>query len=225
MPRVVLRGVLLVGVLALGACDDGPPDPSTVTGTTTPATTLVAALGDSITAGNPLYDPAFADAGDERSQWEYWAARRLPGTSFRNCGVSGERTDEIAQRLEDCARGADVLVVQGGVNDLAQGRPVAKVAADLRAMVRRGKELGLRVATVELLPWNNGYPAAAPQVSDLNRLIRAIGRDEKVPVYRWYRALEDPAAPGRMRRELTADGDHPSVAGYRKLGELVDLPD
>ena len=28
---------------------------------------------------------------------------------FRNCGIYGQRTDEIARRLEDCAAGADVL--------------------------------------------------------------------------------------------------------------------
>lgn len=225
MPRTVLRGLVVSAALVLGACGSGDPSPSTVTATGARPATLVAALGDSITAGSPLFDPGDPDAGDERSQWEYWAARRLPGTTFRNCGVNGERTDEIARRLEECARGADVLVVQGGVNDIAQGRQVADTAADLRSMIRRGKELGLRVATVELLPWNNGYPDAAPLIDDLNRRIRAIGREENVPVYRWYRALEDPAAPGRMRPDLTSEGDHPSIAGYRRLGELVDLPE
>lgn len=225
MSRTALRGLLVSIALAVGGCGSGDPSPSTVTATGAAPATLVAALGDSITAGAPLFDPGAPDAGDERSQWEYWAARRLPGTTFRNCGVSGERTDEIARRLEDCARGADVLVVQGGVNDIAQGRPVDDIAEDLRAMIRRGKELGLRVTTVELLPWDNGHPHAAPLIDDLNRRIRAIGRDEKVPVYRWYRALEDPAAPGRMRPDLTIDGDHPTIAGYRRLGELVDLPE
>ena len=34
-----------------------------------------------------------------------------------------------------------------------------------------GDERGLRVAIVEILPWNNGYPDAAPAIDDLNRLI------------------------------------------------------
>lgn len=225
MLRAALYGMFAGVAVAIGACGSGEPSPSTVTARGAPPTTLVAALGDSITAGTPLFDPGAPEAGDERSQWAYWAARRLPGTTFRNCGVNGERTDEIARRLEDCARGADVLVVQGGVNDIAQGRQVADAADDLHSMIRRGKELGLRVATVELLPWNNGYPGAAPLIDDLNRQIRAIGREEEVPVYRWYRALEDPAKPGRMRPDLTIEGDHPSIAGHRRLGELVELPE
>jgi lysophospholipase L1-like esterase len=193
------------------------------------AETVVAALGDSITAGAPLWDPdpdlrSQIPDPDERSQYGYWAERALPGTDFRNCGVPGERTDEIEARLESCAEGADVLVVQGGVNDIAQGLAVETSARNLRDMVRAGKRLGLRVAIVELLPWNGGYPSAAAPIRLLNEMIAEIGRDENVPVVEWYRILEDPRRPGRMRLRLTIDLAHPSVAGYRRLGEAVELP-
>ena len=192
-------------------------------------TVVAAALGDSITAGAPLWDPDPALRSqipdpDERSQYGYWAERALPGTDFRNCGVPGERTDEIEARLESCAEGADVLVVQGGVNDIAQGMAVEPVARNLRDMVRAGERLGLRVAIVELLPWNGGYPGAAAPIRRLNELIAEIGRKENVPVIEWYRILEDPRRPGRMRLRLTVDLAHPSVAGYRRLGESVELP-
>jgi lysophospholipase L1-like esterase len=143
---------------------------------------------------------------------------------FRNCGVAGDRTDEIARRLDRCARGAKVLIVQGGLNDVAQGRPVAEAARDLHTMVSRAKRIGLRVAIAELLPWNNGYPRFAPAIAGLNRRIRALARTEHVQLLPWFRALEDPAKPGRMRDELTAEGDHPSIAGYRRLGETLTLP-
>jgi lysophospholipase L1-like esterase len=191
--------------------------------------TVVAALGDSITAGTPLWDPdpalrAQISEPDRRSQYGYWAERELPGTDFRNCGVPGERTDEIERRLEECARGAEALVVQGGVNDVAQGVPVERAAGNLRDMVRRGKELGLRVTIVELLPWNGGYPAADRPIRALNRRIAAIGREEGVSVNEWYRVLEDPRRPGRMRLDWTIDLAHPSTEGYRRLGEALGLP-
>jgi lysophospholipase L1-like esterase len=188
-------------------------------------TTLVAALGDSITAGSPGYDPDpnqrdnLGFGADEKSQWEYWARRKHPELRFRNCGVYGERTDEIAKRLDECAQGARVLIVQGGINDIAQGRPVEPAADNLRAMVVRGKQLGLRVAICELLPWNNGYPQADPKIRRLNELIRGIARDEHVQVLPFYETLEDPDRPGRMKEQWTSDGDHPSVEGYRLLGE------
>jgi acyl-CoA thioesterase-1 len=188
---------------------------------------IVAALGDSITAGSPFWDPnpavraEIGDAADERSQYEYWAAQRDPKLTFRNCGVYGERTNEIASRLDQCAAGADVLVVQGGINDIAQGRPVEDAAANLRRMVRRGMELGLAVVMVDVLPWNNGHPDAEPLIRDLNDLVRRVATDEGVAVLPFHDTLEDPDRPGRMREEWTSDGDHPSVEGYRRLGELA----
>lgn len=193
--------------------------------------TVVVALGDSITAGAPLWDPdratreSLGASADERSQYEYWAQRRLDGTRFRNCGVSGERTDEIARRLDQCVRGAEVLFVQGGANDIAQGSSVDAAAKNLRAMVQRGKQRDLRVAITQLVPWNGGYPGAAPSIRRLNQLIARIGEEEGVPVFQWNKALEDPAKPGRMRANYVSDDQiHPTVAGYRRLAEEVELP-
>jgi lysophospholipase L1-like esterase len=218
---------LLLALLVVPACggDDEPaPAPAP------PGTTVVAALGDSITAGSPRWDPnpdIRAEIGsqvDRRSQYELWAERALGGTDFRNCGVPGQLTDEIARRLEPCADGADVLIIQGGVNDIGSGRSPAAVAANLRGMVREGKRLGVRVAIVELLPWNAGYPVADPLIRDVNRRVARIARAEGVRLLPWYGLLEDPQRPGRMRDVWTDDLLHPSVAGYRRLGESVDLP-
>lgn len=184
---------------------------------------VVAALGDSITEGSPLWHRS--EGGDERSQYEHWATLKDPRLDFRNCGVYGERTDEIAIRLESCVQGADVLIVQGGINDVAQGRAVEDAASGLRSMVKRGKELGLRVSIVDVLPWNNGYPDADPEIRRLNELIRELAEDEGVPVLPFHDTLEDADRPGRMRDEWTDDGDHPSIDGYRRLGELAfELP-
>jgi lysophospholipase L1-like esterase len=194
------------------------------------ARTLVATLGDSITAGSPGYDPdpqmreVLGFGADEKSQWQYWAQKAHPELRFRNCGVYGERTDQIAKRLDECAEGAKVLVVQGGINDLAQRRPVRRAAANLRRMVERGKELGLRVAIADLLPWNNGYPEADPEIRQLNTLIHVLAREEHVPMLPFFATLEDPDRPGRMREQWTSDGDHPSVEGYRLLGERAFRP-
>jgi len=150
-----------------------------------------------------------------------WAAGADSRLEIRNCGIYGQRTDEIAARLEECAQGADVLIVQGGINDIAQGRDVETAAANLRAMVRRGKELGLRVALADVLPWNNGWPDAEPEIRHLNARIGEIARDENVPLLPFHDTLEDPNRPGRMREEWTHEGDHPNEDGYRRLAEVV----
>ena len=170
---------------------------------------VVATLGDSITEGTP---------GD--TTWQHWAALKHPDVEFRNHGVNRQRTDQIAARLDDAVPGADVLIVQGGINDIAQGRSVEAAAHNLGEMVRRGKAHGLRVAVANLLPWNNGWPDAEPKIRRLNALIDEVASDEDVPVLPFHDTLEDPEQPGRMRADwVDPDGDHPSVAGYRRLGE------
>ena len=84
----------------------------------------VAAIGDSITAGSPWDD-------DPSIGWPAAAAEADPRLHFTVRAVYGKRTDEIAAWLDEAAAGAEVLVVQGGINDIAQGRAVADAAANL----------------------------------------------------------------------------------------------
>lgn len=170
----------------------------------------VAAIGDSITAGSPWDD-------DPAIGWPAAAAAADARLRFTVRAVYGKRTDEISAWLDEAAAGADALVVQGGINDIAQGRPPSEAAANLRAMIERGRELGLRVTVADVLPWNNGWPDSEPAIRELNALVAQLG----VPVLPFHAALEDPDRPGRMREEWTVEGDHPSVEGYRRLGRLA----
>jgi lysophospholipase L1-like esterase len=185
---------------------------------------IVACLGDSITAGSPLWDPdpavrARIGEPDERSQWQWWAARAAPERDFRNHGVYGERTDQIAARFDEGVGGAELLIVQGGINDVVQGKPVEEAARNLAGMIERGLGLGLRVAVADVLPWNNGDARAAQDIVRLNQLVRAIADGLGVLLLPFHDTLVDPDRPHRMRDEWTDDGDHPSVEGHRLLGE------
>jgi lysophospholipase L1-like esterase len=188
---------------------------------------LVAALGDSITAGTPYWDPdpaIRASIGaelDERHQWGYWAAQANPGIEVRNYGVNGERTEQIAARLDSAIAGADVLIIQGGINDIAQGAPIDRALANLAAMVACGHAAGLPLAIANLLPWNNGFPAKDPPIRALNAAIAELARSEDIPLLDFHATLEDPDRPGTMRDAWVSDGDHPSLEGYRRLGELA----
>jgi lysophospholipase L1-like esterase len=117
----------------------------------------VAAIGDSITAGSPWDD-------DPAIGWPA-AAAVDPRLRFTVRAGYGKRTDEIAAWLDEAAAGADVLVVQGGINPCSSGSASACCASTRRS----------RMSSV----------------------------------------------PGRMREEWAVDGDHPSLEGYRRLGELA----
>lgn len=187
--------------------------------------TTIATLGDSIVAGSPRWDPdpgtrARLEQVDERSQWQRWASP-ASGARFRNCGVWGERTDEIAERFDRCVAGDEVsaVVLQGGINDIVQGRPVEDAAAELDRLACRAAAAGLQVAIADVLPWNNGDEDDARSIARLNRLIADIARRHDVPVLPFFATLDDPQHPGRMPERLTVEGNHPNVRGYRMLGE------
>jgi acyl-CoA thioesterase-1 len=186
---------------------------------------VVVGLGDSITAGNPGYDPDPArqpfEGDDPESQYLYWAALLDPRLEVRNHGVGGERTDEILRRFEQASAGADVLVVQGGINDVVQSRSLELAASNLRELVQRGKERGLGVVLADVLPWNRGWPRAEQPIRELNARIKALADAESVPLLPFHDTLEDAGRPGRMREEWTSDGNHPNVAGHRRLGEVA----
>ena len=179
--------------------------------------TVVACLGDSITEGSPYWDSR-RQVGDPTGQWEHWAGLLHPELEFRNHGIWGERTDEIALRFDEAVACADRLIVQGGINDIADGIPIETAAANLESLVERGLALGLPVAVCDVLPWNNGWPQQEAPIRALNERIRGFG----VPLLPFHDTLEDPDRPGRMKAEwCNEDGDHPSIAGYRRLGELA----
>lgn len=185
---------------------------------------VVAVAGDSISAGSPLWDPdpavrARIAAPDERSQWQWWASRADERLEFRTTAVYGQRTDEIARRLDLVLAGADVLVAQGGINDVAQRRPAEQAAENLRAMLARGRAAGVALAVADVLPWNNGDERAAGEIRRLNALIHELAETAAAMLLPFHGTLADPADPNRMRDGLTDDGDHPSIEGHRLLGE------
>lgn len=184
------------------------------------ARVVVAVVGDSISAGSPLWDPdpavrARIPAPDERSQWQWWASQADPRLEFRTTAVYGERTDQIAQRLDLVLDGADVLVVQGGINDVVQGGLVEVAALTIAGILERGRSAGLALAVADVLPWNNGDERAAADIAALNELLGLLS----TTLLPFHDTLADPADPTRMADGLTDDGDHPSVAGHRLLGE------
>jgi lysophospholipase L1-like esterase len=189
---------------------------------------VVAVAGDSISAGSPLWDPDPAVRArilepDERSQWQWWSSQADARLEFRTTAVYGERTDQIGRRLGLVLDGVDVLVVQGGINDVVQRRPLDEAARNLEAMLERGRAAGLALAVTDVLPWNNGDERAAADIERLNELIRQLAESSGAALLPFHDTLADPADPTRMGAGLTDDGDHPSVEGHRLLGERAFL--
>ena len=123
--------------------------------------------------------------------------------------------------------GVTHLIVLEGVNDLG-GRPAPRaeaLIAGYRQLIARAHAHGVKAVLATILP----YKGAAYFRDDgeaartaVNAWIRST--PEADGVVDFDRAVRDPKEPARMRADLqSGDWLHPNDAGYRVMGDTVDL--
>ena len=184
----------------------------------------IAALGDSTTAGAPHFlSPLEAPPdgkGDPESQYAYWMMRRHPDWEVINDGISGQRSDQIALRLEDALKaGPQMVIILAGVNDIVQGVPLRETEERLLWMYRRAKAMTVVPVAATVLPYDQATPEQAQEIRRLNAWIRKTSDKERIPLADLNRALADPQHPDRLIG--SDDGIHPDVGGYRTMGEAL----
>jgi lysophospholipase L1-like esterase len=200
---------------------------------------VVVALGDSITDGN-VYEGVRG--------WPGVLAPRLAprGLAVVNAGIGGNRVlspQGPVQRAMLARLDEDVLVTPGitdiilleGINDIGGGGtfepygevpPVsaAELIAAYRQVITEAHLRHLKVIGATLLPFAGAFyysPAKDAIRRAVNHWIRTSGAFDGVIDF--AAALRDPAAPERIRADLTVDHLHPNGAGYRLMGEAIDL--
>jgi len=187
---------------------------------------VIVALGDSTTAGTPYYlSPVESPPdgfGDVTSQFAYWLMHAYPDWRVLNCGVNGERTDQIAARFDRDVVAADprVVIILAGVNDVYQGHPVADITARLRAMYDRAANSRIPVIAASIVPYNSATPAQNSAMHAVNDWIAAeAGRDANIAFVDTRKAV---AAPENIDKlSSSPDGLHPHVEGYRRMAEAI----
>ena len=202
---------------------------------------VIVAFGDSITDGY------LSTAGADR-RWPDRLAERLtarfPGRAVAviNAGIGGNRVlsegaiaifgqSALSRFDRDVLSipGATHVIVLEGVNDLGASRTAPPTAADLisgyRQLIARAHAHGLKIIGATILPYGGaGYFSAAgeAQRQAINTWIRTGPEFDGVSDL--DAATRDPARPERLRAELqSGDWLHPNDAGYRVMGEAVDL--
>jgi lysophospholipase L1-like esterase len=211
-----------------------------------PATAAtVIALGDSLVDG-------METTPDADAPWPSALARRLaadPGLPPRavvNMGIAGNRvlreTDGMgASALARFDRdvlarpGARWVILCEGTNDilfgLMPGMPESEraTASDIitgyRMLITRAHLHGLRIVGCTLPPIG-ASPVFTPEYEDIRQQVNRWMRDsgEFDAVTDLDTALQDPAAPTRVRAELlSGDGVHPNDAGHAAIAEAFDL--
>jgi len=209
-----------------------------------PATGAIVALGDSLTDAN-------ISTHDGHHSWPSQLARRLlarPGgrpMAVMNQGLGGNRIlhdirgDSGLRRFDRdvlAQPGVTHVIVMLGTNDLRNRwrKPEEEVTAPqmiagLQQLAVRGQAHGIKVIGATLTPfenetflpgaWNPKREAIRQAVNDWLRKTDAFDA-----IADFDRALRDPDHPTRML-PIYDCGDHlhPSDAGYRAMGDAVDL--
>lgn len=191
------------------------------------APVVIVALGDSTTAGTPLFESPLEappdGRGDQRSQYAYWLMARHPEWRVLNRGINGERSDQIAARFDRdvvAARPAAVVIV-AGVNDIYQGKPAAAVTAQLRVMFDRAATARIPVVAGSILPFNT---ATGPQNAAMHA-VNAWIADEAArdPHLRCVDTRAAVAAAGDLDRLAgSPDGLHPDVDAYHRMADAIE---
>jgi lysophospholipase L1-like esterase len=185
----------------------------------------IVALGDSTTAGTPGFrSPREAPpegSGDPESQYAHWILERHPEWRVLNRGIAGERSDQILKRFESdvSAQNPDMVIILAGVNDLYQGYAPEWIESQLERMYQLAAEAGIQVVTCSILPYDGAGPAVLKKMREVNDWIRTRSTELGLNYCDTYSAAEDSSRPGKLSG--TADGLHPDVEGYRKIGEAI----
>lgn len=187
----------------------------------------IVALGDSTTAGTPLFQSPIESPpngrGNERSQFAYWLNVAHADWLVLNRGVNGERTDQIAARFDRDVLAAkpQIVVIIGGVNDVYQGRSAESAIATLRAMYDRALAAHIAVIAGSILPYNTATSDQNARMHTINTWIAAQARPDHRLVFVDTRHA---VASGQDPDQLSGspDGLHPNIDGYRAMAKVIE---
>ena len=214
------------------------------------ATGTIVFLADSITDGrcSTSDDKGIAHANLYLRWTDVLAARlaesRQGQKAIANAGISGNRVlgrgngPSALERLErDVLDRAGVthVVFFEGTNDLAGNFTATQVINGMRSIVALIRARGIKVIGVTVVPRGRPAPATGWTAANeaerlkLNQWIRTAGNFDGVidfdalmkdtPIVKLATGGSAPAIPAAWNCDYT----HPNAAGYRAMGEFVDL--
>jgi lysophospholipase L1-like esterase len=163
---------------------------------------------------------------------EGWATHfdsLFPGKPYVGRGISGQTTPQMLVRFRQdvIALRPAVVVILGGTNDIAgnTGPSTLEMIEDnLASMTELAKANGIRVVLASVLPaadypWKRGLEPG-PKIVALNAWIKQYA--ERAGAV--YLDLHTPMANEQhgMKSELSGDGVHPNIAGFRLMSPLTE---
>jgi len=159
-------------------------------------------LGDSITQG-----------------WQDQLAASFPGLKVANRGISGDTTRGLLIRLREdvLALHPAAVVLLIGTNDLGEKAEPETAAANIQLLLAelRKHNPAMPVVLCEVFPSSPAKDRPAEKIKRLNRLLRAVVRDQpQVTLLDTWTLFAGP--DGDAKPEEFPDLLHPNATGYAK---------
>jgi lysophospholipase L1-like esterase len=169
-------------------------------------------MGNSITEGWINTDP------------DYFA-----GKSYVNRGISGQTTPQMLVRFRPDVINLKpaVVVILAGTNDIAgnTGPSTLEMIMDnLISMAELAKVNQIKVVLSSVLPafdypWKPGLEPA-PKIVKLNKMIKTYAEKNDIVYLDYFSSTVDDR--NGLKKELSGDGVHPNMAGYKIMEPLAE---
>ena len=173
---------------------------------------LAVIMGDSITDGWFDADSAF------------FAENRIVAR-----GISGQVTAHMLVRFrrDVLDLGPRYVVILGGINDIARNLgyiSLENTMGNIASMCELASIHGIRPVLTTLLPteripWRKGLTDVPEQIHAFNQAIRSYARENGFLLIDFADLMTD--EDGVLKPSLSADGIHPTLAGYKVMEEAV----
>lgn len=181
----------------------------------------IVALGSSSTEGTG----ASTKQATYPARFDQEMDRRFPGKDFQvtNLGKGGELVDAMLVRLvRDVIPSRPALVLwQTGVNDAISGVEIPIFRKALISGITALKAAGIEVVLVD--PQYYPRSAGVPRYEDFVAVMRAVAREQGVPIFRRYAIMKHLLASGQQSADvfLWKDKFHLNDRSYACLAELM----
>ncbi|MCU7549774.1 GDSL-type esterase/lipase family protein [Chitinophagaceae bacterium LB-8] len=160
--------------------------------------------------------------------WRKYDSAFFIANHYINRGVSGQTSSQMLLRFRQDVIDLkpSAVVFLGGSNDIAQNTgptTLDKIAGNIASMAELAKANGIKVVLCSELPvydypWRPGLEPAEKIIA-LNKLIKAYAVKDNITYIDLYSLLVDKRKG--MKKELTTDGVHPNLAGYKIMEPFV----
>ena len=164
------------------------------------------------------------DSRIDEGEWDELLGR----DDVANRGISGDTTAGLLARFaETFPRPVGVCVLQIGINDLMQGKPVEQIERNFAQIVQKledGKLAGTIVLTPVLLTGEKSAELNS-RVAELNGRLTRLADERAI---KWLDLNATLAPRGHLEAKFTNDGTHLTGEGYQlfatALKPLLDAP-